>query len=162
MLLRCINCIYISQHAPKQGIFFFSERFFSLTPRNMRSIVQLFATALTCYFSKNCIKIYLKVNSMTFHSFFNTSFLIYHRRLNSPYLLRQQFSYNKSKKVQNFINLLIQPHRWRMIDIFETSWSKQWPNSKIFHFMFAMSRFHSSFCYILIHWHNQNSVQSHR
>lgn len=117
----------------------------------MRSIVQPFATILTCYSSKNCIKINLKGNSMTFYSFYNTSFLINHRVLNSLYLLIQQLSYNKSQKVQNFINLLIQLHRCRMIDIFETSGSKQWPNSKIFHFTFALSCFHFNFCYILIH-----------
>lgn len=125
------------------------------------STVQTFATILTCYTSKNCVKKYLKVNPMTFYSFYNTSFLINHRVLNSLYLLIQQFSYNKSKKVQNFINLLIQIHRCRMIDIFETLWSKQWPNSKIFHFTFAFSFFHFNFCYILIHWHNQNFMQSH-
>lgn len=126
------------------------------------SIAQPFAMALTCYSSKNCITIYFKVNSMTLLCFFNTIFLINCRVLNSPYLLREQFSYNKPKKVQNFINLLIQPHRCRMIDIFETSWSKQRPNSKIFHFTFAVSCFHFNFFYILMHRCNQNFRQSHR
>lgn len=105
---------------------------------------------------------YLKVNLTAFCSFYSTSFLINHRVLNSLYLLIQQFSYNKSKKVQNFINLLIQLHRCRMIDIFETLWSKKWPNSNIFHFTFAFSCFHFNFCYILIHRHNQNFLQSHQ
>lgn len=99
---------------------------------------------------------------MTFQTFFTTSFLIYHRLLNSAYLLRQQFSYNKFKKVQNFINLLIQPHRCRMIDIFETSWSKQWSNNKVFHCTFTRSCFQINFCYILIHWRNQNFMHSHQ
>lgn len=126
----------------------------------MRSILQSFATILKCY-SKKYVKIYLKLNLMTFYSFYNTSFLINHRVLNSFYLLRQQFSYNKSKKVQNFINLLIQLHRCRMIGIFETLWSKQWPNSKIFHFTLAFSCLHFNLYYILIHRCNQNFMQSH-
>ena len=127
------------------------------SPRSTGSIVHPFAKALTCYSSKSCIKRYLKVNFMTFQSFSLPVFW-YIRVLNLLYLLRQQF---KSKKVQNFINLLIQSHRCRMIDRFETSWSKQWPNSKFFHFTLAVSLFHFNFSYILIHWHTQNFLQSH-